>query len=107
MTILVIGTWLVRPEKQVEFSRLWKRFLEYLKKNPKMFKEVKSLKFFTQMFGGIEGTYVELAEYESLADYETFQTRIKKNKEYMKMFQEFMLLVDPTTLSTSVLTAVK
>lgn len=107
MTILVIGTWLVRPEKQVEFNRLWKRFLEYMKKSPKMFKEVKSLKFFTQTFGGIMGSHVELAEYESLADYETFQAKMKKSKEYMKLLQEFMLLVDPTTITESVLTAIK
>jgi len=107
MTILVIGTWLVRPEKQVEYDRLWKRFLEFMKKNPKLFKEVKSLKFYTQTFGGITGSIVELAEYESFAVYEAFQAKMKKNKEYMKLFQEFMLLIDPTAMTESVLTAIK
>jgi len=107
MTILVMGTWLVKPEKQAEFSRLWQRFLKYMKNNPKLFKEVKSLKFFTQTFGGIMGSHVELAEYESLADYEALHAKLKKNKEYAKLLQEFMLVVDPATITESVLTATK
>jgi hypothetical protein len=92
MTVLFISSWVVKPEKQMEYSRLVQRLFEYMKKNPKAFKELKSLKFYTQTFGGIVGSSVELAEYESLADYETFQARMKKDKEHMKMYQEFMLL---------------
>lgn len=107
LTILVISTWTVKPEKQAEFNRLWKRLLKYMKKNSKMFKEVKSLKFYAQTFGGVAGSCVEMSEYESLADYETVQTRMYKDKEALKLNQEFMLLIDPTTMTQSVLTATK
>jgi hypothetical protein len=68
---------------------------------------MKSFKIYTQTFGGIGGSSVELVECESLADYETFQARIKKDKEYMKIYQEFMLLVDPATMTDSVLTSLE
>ena len=103
MTVFEVGIWVVKPEKQAEFTKLWKRFLKYLKENPKMFKELKSIKLFTQTLGGITGAYVELAEYDSLADYEKLNKRTLKDAGYMKLFQEFMLIIDPATLTSSVM----
>ena len=107
MTVLVIGTWFVKPEKQVEFSRLWKKLLGLIKKKPKTFKELKSIKFFTQTFGGTAGSIVELAEYESLADYEALHARLMKKKEFMKLYQELMLVIEPATTTESVRTALE
>lgn len=60
MTFLAISTYSVKSEKQGDFVRFWKRYLDYMKSNREMFKEVKSLKLFSQVFGGISGAYVEL-----------------------------------------------
>jgi len=106
MTILVVSTWVVKPEKQEEFMQLWQRHLKYRKENPEMFKELKSFKLFTQTFGGISGAYVELVEYNSLADYEKLIAKISKDKGFMKMLQEFILLIDPDTLSENVWNAI-
>ena len=107
MTILVMGTWFVNPEKQGEFNRLWKKLLGLMKKKPKMFKEVKSIKLLTQTFGGTAGSHVELVEYESLADYEALHARLMKKKEFMKLYQELMLVIEPATMTESVLTALE
>jgi len=107
MTILVIGTWFVKPEKQVEFSRLWKKLLGLMKKKQKMFKEVKSIKLFTRTFGRTASSHVELVEYESLADYEALHARPMKKKEFVKLFQELMLIIEPATMTESVLTALE
>jgi hypothetical protein len=107
MTILVMSTWFVKPEKQDEFNRLWKKLLGLMKKKPKMFKEVKSIKLFTQTFGGTAGSQVELVEYESLADYEALQARLMKKKEFMKLYQELMLVIEPATMTESVLTVLE
>jgi len=104
MTIVVAETWIVKPEKQAEFTKFWQRYLKYVKNNPKLFKEVKWTKSFTQMFGGTYGTHVELAEYKSLADYEKLFTRLMKDPGFMKIFQEAMLLIDPTTYTMNVWT---
>jgi len=107
MTILVFETWVVKPEKQAEFTKWWQRYLKYIKDNPKLFKEVKWTKSYTQMLGGTYGARVELAEYDSLADYEKLFTRLMKDPGFMKMFQDAMLLIDPTTYTSNVCTTLE
>jgi len=96
MTVFMVGQWVVKPEKKEEHTKLLKRILKHMKDNPKMFKEIKSYKIFTQTFGGISGAYVELVEFDSLADYERSDKRMQKDEALAKMIKEFMLLVEPT-----------
>jgi len=91
----------VKPEKQAEFNSLLQRFLQYTKENPELFKEMKSLKLFTQTFGSISGAYVEMVEFDSLADHEKFHAKSKKDERYMKLYQEAMTLIDTATFSMS------
>jgi len=106
MTVLLIWTWVVKPEKQREHKRLLTRFQEYVKKNPKTFKELKSMRFFTQTFGGISGAYVEHAEFESLSGLASCLARASKDKGYIKIDQEWMSLLDPATLTSNLYTVV-
>jgi len=106
MTVFEVSQWVVKPEKQEEFTKLLKKSLKYMKDNPKMFKEVKSHKIFTQTFGGIYGAYVAMAEYGSLADYERSGRRTQKDEALTKMNKEFMLLIEPSTLSSNLWTFV-
>ena len=94
-------TYVVKQEKQAEFQSLLKRFLKFMKENPTLFKEMKSWRLFTQTFGSISGAYVELIEYDSLAEHEKCHTRLLKDKEFMKLYQEAMTLIDTTTFSMS------
>ena len=96
MTVVVVWKWVVKPEKQEEHNRMMQRYLKWIKENP--IKELKSFKIFTQTFGGIAGSYVELLEYDSFADYEKVQARLLKDKEYMEILREFMLVVEPAEL---------
>jgi len=107
MTIVVAETFVVKPEKQAEFNKLWQRYLKYLKDNPKLVKEMKWTKSFAQMFGGTYGTHVELTEYKSLADYEKMFTRLMKDPGFIKIFQEAMLFLDPTTYTMNVWTTLE
>jgi hypothetical protein len=102
MKAVVIETYVVKTEKQAEYKSLVKKFLKYMKENPALFKELKSIKLFTQTFGGICGAYVEQMEFNSLAELERFNTKVKKDKEYQKLYQQAMLLIDATTFSESV-----
>jgi len=106
MTYLAISTYIVKPEKQGDFMRFWKSYLDYMKKNPEMFKEVKSLKLYTQVFGGISGAYVELLEFESLTDQETLEKKLVKNEEAKKLLQEFITFRDSSTHTTNLLKSV-
>jgi len=102
MGVVIVNTWVVQPQKQAEFPQLWKRYLKYVRENPEKFRELKSIKLFTQTFGGVYGAYVELVEYNSLADYEKLISRILKDEGFMKLFQEIMLLMESGTFSLNV-----
>jgi len=99
---LVVEKWLAKPGKQEEHTQIMKKFRKYLKDNPEMFKEVKSLREYTQMFGGISGMFIWLIEYESLADYEKLASRMEKDEEAAKLTQEWTALIDRPTWSIEV-----
>jgi len=106
MTIFVVETYVVKPGKQGELILLLQRMREYKEKNPEGFKEIKSKRIFSQMFGGISGGYVELNEFESLADAEKYLAREDKDEGFMKLLQEALQLVVPATYSLNVWKAV-
>jgi len=101
VTVFVVETYVVKPEKQAELKSLLKRWSKFMKENPTLFKEMKSWKLFTQTFGSISGAYVEMVEYDSLAEHEKCHARLLKNKEYMKLYQDAIALIDAATFSMS------
>jgi len=96
----VVWKWVVKPEKQEAHNRMMKRYLKWIKETP--IKELKSIKIFTQTFGGAYGSYVTLLEYDNLADYEKSAARLLKDKEYMEIMQEFILVTEPAELCIDV-----
>lgn len=82
MTVVLMWTWVVKQGKHEQHRQLMHRFQEFVKNNPKLFKELKSMRFLTQTFGGISGAYVELAEFESLADLAACLARASKDEGY-------------------------
>ena len=107
MTILTVDKWMVKPEKQAEHKKLMQKFHKFMKDNAEMYKEMKVLGEYTQMFGGVSGMYVWLVEYDSLADLEKLNKRMEKDEEARKLMQEWMPLIDPASVSTNVWTAVE
>jgi hypothetical protein len=106
MTVFIVETYAVKPGKQGEFMTLLKRIAEYKKENPEKFKEMRSKKVFSQMFGGISGGYIEMNEFDSMADVEKYMMKIQKDEGFIKLYQEALLLTIPTTYSLNVWKAV-
>jgi len=102
MTIFIIETYVVKPEKQEEFMSVLKRILDYKKENPEKFKEMKSKKIFSQMFGDISGKHIEINEFDNMADAEKYIARESKDEGFMKLYQEAKLLLVPATYSETV-----
>lgn len=102
MSVFVVETYLVAPEKRGKFRSLIQRLLQYRKENPKLFEEVRSWKLFAQMFGGIAGMYIEMWEFDSMAGLEKCWKREDKDEGFMKIHQEFLQLIDPTTFSMKI-----
>jgi hypothetical protein len=101
ITVVVVWKWVVKAEKQEEHARMMKKYIKWLK-TPPIPKELKSVKAFTQTFGGAYGSYIELIEYESLAAYEKANEKNLKDKEYMEILQEFIRVIEPAQLSIEV-----
>jgi len=103
MTVFIVDTFVVKPEKQREFMQLNQRFLKYKKENPERLREMKSWKLFVQTFGGISDAYfISMEEFDNMEDVGKHMTRVSKDEELMKILQELMLLVDPATFSRNV-----
>jgi len=99
MTIFAVETYVVKPEKLAEFTaykQKWKKFFA------KWLKEVKSYKMFSQFLGGNWGGYVEMWEFENLADCEKFFNRVMQSDYATKLYPEFASLVVPATYSINV-----
>ncbi len=102
MSVFAVVRYVVKSEKQTEFKALTRKYLEYLK-DPEKSKELKSWKLFVQTLGGIANTYIEMMEFDSVADVEKWNTRMMNNEEFMKnIYQEFMRIIEPTTYSRNV-----
>jgi len=107
MTVFIIETFVIKPEKQSEFKSLLQKGRKYMKENPEKFKEMKSWKLYTQTFGSISGAYIGQTEFDSLAEFEKFNARMLKDKEYSKLNQEVIAMIDTTTYSMSAWEPVK
>lgn len=99
MTVFIVFTYVVKPEKQAEFKSLLRKWRKYMKENKEKLKEMKSWKLYTQTFGSISGAYIEQVEYDSLAEHEKFNARLLKDKELSKLSQEAMALKDTISMS--------
>jgi hypothetical protein len=75
MTVFRVETYAIKPEKREEYLAIMKKWVAYIKKNKEECKELKSWRLFSQMIGGNSGGYVEMGEFESLADFEKFMKR--------------------------------
>jgi hypothetical protein len=103
MTIVYAETYVVKPDKLSEFAAFCKNLDAFLKKRTDLSKEMKSFKRFSHLFGGYWGGYVDMMEFESLADLEKMFNRAMADKEFMtKIYSEFAALVIPGTDSISI-----
>jgi len=103
MTVFMVETYIIKPDKLGEFTAFIKKFETWMKKHPELFKEVKSHKLFSHLLGGNWGGFVEMWEAKSLADIEKVFNRVMQDKEYMtKIYPEVMALVVPGTHSINI-----
>jgi len=103
MTIFMVETYVVKPEKQAEFVTFGKKFVEWKEKNAEKFKEVKSWRLFAQMLGGNFGGYVEVWEFENMAECEKCMNRVMQDKDFMTtIYSEFASLIVPATHSVNI-----
>ena len=102
MSVVLTETYVVKPEKQAEFTPLLNEFLAFKEEHPRLFDGLKSWKLYRQEIGQPSGLYVEMWEYESLAQMEETNARLHQDEGMDAIRTAFQLLVEPATLSESV-----
>jgi len=102
MSIFIVETYVVRPEKLDEFTPALNEFLKFKKKNPKLFQGLKSWKLYKQEYGGTTHMYVEMWEYSSLEAMERISDRIFAHEEMIKIVKGFHQLIESISFSTSI-----
>jgi hypothetical protein len=99
-----VETYVLKPEKQAEltaYKKKWRKFFRYKDGHLLSFKEVKSHRMFSQLIGNAD-EYVEMFEFESLADSEKFLSKLAKSGYMTKLYPVFISLIVPGSRSTSV-----
>ena len=102
MAIFNVVTFVAKAENQDEVTQLMKELREHFFSNKKMYKEVKSMNFFNQVYGGICGAFIDLEEYDSFTTCEKTQEIMKKDKVVMDIYQKLLKLIEPGTYQINV-----
>ncbi len=99
MTVIMVGTRIVKSGQRGRHAELWRRFLEYVEGNPELLAEIRSLKLYIQTNGSPSGAIVEVVEFDSLAGKEALDKRLSRDAECMKFHDELQLLKDQATVT--------
>jgi hypothetical protein len=102
VSIFVVETYVVKAEKREEFTPALNEFLKYKETHPKLFKGLKSWKLLQQEYGTPSDMYIEIWEFDNLAEMEKITVRIFSDRGMKKISNGFHQLVEPTTFSTSI-----
>ena len=102
MSTISVETYIVHAERATEFAALVKEFVKFKKAHPQLFKGVKSWKLCKQDYGQPAGMYVEMWEFENLAQVEETNRRIFSDERMKKMNAGFHKLVVPATFSAAI-----
>ena len=96
MTVFVVESYLVKPEKIEQNNVLLQKLARLLKEQPAKFKMVKSYKTYTETFG-TWGYSLEFWEMGDISDWNKIFEMMMKDEELKKFPEEFFNLIIPGT----------
>ena len=102
MSAIMVEAYVVRAERSTEFTALLDEFLKFKKAHRQLFKGVKSWRLYKQDYGQPAGMYVEMWEYENLAQLEEIDGRIFSDAGMDRICTAFHALVDPATFTKAI-----
>lgn len=98
MTICIAVTFVVEAKDHGKASELLKKLKQRFEGEDR-YSAVRSMRFYTQIYGGIYGTFMDLEEYDSFAACEETQKVMENDSVVMGLYQELMSIIKPTTYS--------
>ena len=102
MSIHLVETYVVRAEKRAEFNSLLNEFVTFKGSHPQLFQGLISWGLHKQYYGQPAGMFIEMWEYENLAELEKNDKRIFSDDQMKKISEAFHKLVEPATFSACI-----
>jgi hypothetical protein len=95
MAEFIVVTWAVAQGCVDQHEESVEKLLDYWHRNAKRFK-LRSLRYYSQAIGGDPFSYgrVMVYEYDSLADWEYFETEMEKDKKAMALKDQLFVNID-------------
>jgi len=107
VTVFLIRTYCVKPDKLKEHNEWGKRLVSLMKKKPQLFGDVKSMKVFSHKYSGCVGGFTAMWGFETLAHVEGWEKDFSEIPEEMALRSEFMDLIVPGSFSVDIWESVK
>jgi len=101
MSVFMVETYVVKPEKQETLLPLLQKVAKIMKDKPGKFKEVKSYKYFSQTIGNMFG-HIEVWELTDLGVIDGLFNKFFTDDELKKISQEFFTLIVPETYNIQI-----
>jgi len=101
MSVFMVETYVVKPEKQEALMPLLHKVAKIMKDNPGKFKEVKSYRHFSQTIGNMLG-HIEVWELTDLGVIEGLFNKFFTDENLKKIPQEFYTLIVPETYNIQI-----
>jgi len=102
MSIVLTETYVVKAERQAEFTALLNKFLSYKKEHAPLFDGLRSWRLYKQEIGQPAGLYVEMWEYQGLGQMEEINARIFADEGMKAIQAAFHELIEPATFCASI-----
>lgn len=99
MTVFLVRTYIVKPDKLRAHIDWGKKLIVLMKKQPNLFAGVKSMRVFSHKYGGKVGGYTAMWKFDNLVDAEKWERSFLDVKEEMSLRSEFLALIVPGSYS--------
>jgi hypothetical protein len=99
MTVFVVRTYTVKPDKQKAHLLWGKKLVSLMKKQPKLFCDVQSMRVLQHKYGGNVGGFTAMWKFSSLQNAERWEQGFVEVKEEADLRSEFLELIVPGSYS--------
>ncbi len=102
MTVFLVRTYVVKPDKLSEHNVWGKKLVASMKKRSDLFRGVKSLRVLSHKYGGNVGGFTAMWKFDSLVEAEKWENSFVEVAEQPNLRSEFMALIVPGSYSESI-----
>ncbi|MGD6807092.1 MAG: hypothetical protein ACQCN4_09055 [Candidatus Bathyarchaeia archaeon] len=99
MTVFIVRTYVVKPDKLKEHNEWGKKLVAMMKRQPSLFGGVKSMRVLSHKYGGQVGGFTAMWKFDNLADAERWEQGFVEVKAEADLRSEFLSLLVPGSYS--------